>query len=81
MFVRSDGERHHEGRSAPADARVPDKAQVRNFYSPDLATDPYVIEQQRKVVEALELACRLEGKRCREAGQARRHIGERTGLK
>ena len=48
----------------------------RNFYSPNVSTDPYVLDQQRRVVEALELECRHFGKHCAEAGQARKRIEE-----
>ena len=52
------------------------KPQARNFYSPRFRSDPYVLDQQRQVVEALELSCRQFRERCREAAEARRRIEE-----
>jgi hypothetical protein len=52
------------------------KQSMRDFYSPNILDDPYVIEQQLRVVEALELSCRHSGERCREARQARRRVEE-----
>jgi hypothetical protein len=49
---------------------------ARNLYSPRVAADPYVIEQQRKVVSALEASCRQSGRHCAEAEQARLRIEE-----
>lgn len=54
-------------------------AEARDFYSPKVTSDPYVLDQQRRVVEALELECRHYGKHCAEAGQARRRIEENAG--
>ncbi len=61
---------------APAGAKARRTAEGRNFYSPSFRSDPYVLEQQRRVVEALELGCRQFGERCREAAAARRRIEE-----
>ena len=49
---------------------------VRDVYSPQVLNDPYVIEQQRRVAEALELSCRQSGSHCEEARQARLRISE-----
>jgi hypothetical protein len=49
---------------------------VRDFYSPSVLDDPYVIEQQLRVVEALELSCRQYGERCAEAQKARQRVKE-----
>ena len=49
---------------------------TRNLYSPRIASDPYVIEQQRKVLRALEASCRHSKRHCAEAEQARRRIEE-----
>ena len=46
----------------------------RNLYSPRVASDPYVIEEQRKVLRALEAGCRQMKLHCAEAGQARLRI-------
>ena len=52
------------------------KPAVREFYSPSILDDPYVIEQQLRVVEALELSCRKLGERCVEAQKARDRVEE-----
>jgi hypothetical protein len=49
---------------------------ARNVYSPRVATDPYVIEQQRRVLRALETSCRQSRQHCAEAEEARRRIEE-----
>jgi hypothetical protein len=51
----------------------------RNPYSPRVASDPYVIEQQRRVLEALETSCRGFKSHCAEARQARLRIEEAEG--
>ena len=53
------------------------KAGFRNVYSPNLSEDPYVLSEQRRVVEALEAECRNQRTHCAEAEQARRWITER----
>ena len=68
---REAGER--PSRPAPAPGRTPTS---RNVYSPHIATDPYVIEQQRKVLRALELSCSRSNRHCPEAEQARKRIEE-----
>ena len=52
---------------------------ARNVYSPRVGGDPFVIEQQLKVVEALELSCRQYKRQCPEAGRARLRIEEAKG--
>ena len=49
---------------------------TRNVYSPNIATDPYVIEEQRRVAQALRLSCEQFKTHCREAEQARRLVAE-----
>jgi hypothetical protein len=49
---------------------------TRDVYSPSFRDDPYVIEQQRRIVESLEQACRETRQNCREAEQARRSVEE-----
>ena len=49
---------------------------ARNVYSPNIAGDPYVIDEQRKVLRALEGSCRQMKQYCAEAEQARRRIDE-----
>jgi hypothetical protein len=48
----------------------------RDVYSPNVATDPYVLEQQRKMLEALEANCRQLDLYCTQAQQARARITE-----
>lgn len=67
-----------ENAEAPSD-RSPSATQTRprrNTYSPRIASDPYVIEQQRRVLEALEVSCRQSNSYCAEAEQARLRIEE-----
>lgn len=49
-------------------------SQGRRVYSPDVLRDPYVLDQQRKVVEALERQCRHFNERCEEAANARQSL-------
>ena len=58
------------------DRPAPPAAPARDSWSPRIANDPYVIEQQRRVVEALELSCRQFKSHCAEARQARLRIEE-----
>lgn len=51
----------------------------RNPYSPKVTSDPYVIEQQRRVLQALEASCRGFKTHCAEARQARLRIEEAEG--
>ncbi len=69
----------------PNDQTVPTPAQrpaaaphaaARDFYSPDISSDPYVLEQQLRTVEALELSCRHFNERCPEAKQARQRLNQ-----
>ena len=47
---------------------------TRNVYSPKVATDPYVIDEQRRVAQALRLSCEQFKTHCKEAEQAQRFI-------
>ena len=58
---------------------LPKRTDGRNFYSPGVVNDPYVLEQQRRVVEALELSCRQFRENCAEARPARQRIEEAAG--
>lgn len=62
--------------AAGRDARIARKAVARDVYSPKVTSDPYVLDQQLRVVEALELECGHYGKHCAEAAQARRRVEE-----
>jgi hypothetical protein len=61
--------------SRPA-ASSDDTRTGRDVYSPRVATDPYVIEQQRQVLRALEASCLQSKQHCAEAEQARRRLEE-----
>jgi hypothetical protein len=62
--------------SRPGPASGGETRDGRNPYSPRIATDPYVIEQQRRVLRMLEASCRQSSRHCAEAGEARRRIEE-----
>lgn len=49
----------------------------RDPYSPEILSDPYVLEQHRKLAEAMERGCRLTGQGCLEAAQARAYVERR----
>ena len=76
MLAGRDAPRQQEGKAARPYAPAARKAEARDFYSPNVSADPYVLDQQRRVVEALELECRQFKKHCAEAGQARQRIEE-----
>lgn len=57
------------GRSGPTNSTA-----ARQVYSPRIASDPYVIDQWEKSVQALESACRDRGEYCEQARAARRSI-------
>jgi hypothetical protein len=76
IFGGRDAIRQMDGPQAQRDnASV--KANFRNVYSPQIHNDPYVQDQWRKGVEALEAQCRHAGKRCTEAKAARRWLSEK----
>ena len=79
MLAGRDAPRQQEGKAARPYAPAAKKADARDFYSPNISTDPYVLDQQRRVVEALELECRHFKKHCAEAGQARQRLEESAG--
>ena len=66
------------GQRAPeapqASARPP--AERRAMFSPDVRGDPYVLDQLRGQVEALEALCDATGELCAEARGARRRYAE-----
>ena len=65
-------------RSAPA-LNGAGNGRTRDVYSSQIGSDPYVIAQQRRVMDALELSCRQSGQYCEEARQARERIAEAEG--
>jgi hypothetical protein len=72
IYIGSSG---GESQRSPAGAS-PGSSGSRNVYSPSVLSDPHVIDQQRRVVEALELSCRQSNAYCEEARQARLRIME-----
>lgn len=47
---------------------------VRNPYSTTIRRDPYVLDRQRLIVEAMETRCRTLNQGCAEATAARRYL-------
>ena len=74
MLAGRDAPPIRNGGAARLDVPAAKKAEARDFYSPKVVSDHYVLNQQRRVVEALEPECRHYGKHCAEAGQARRRV-------
>ena len=64
--------------SIPAAAPHGTETRTRNLYAPNIADDPYVRSEQRRVVEALEAECRRTRSHCAEAQAARQWL-ERSG--
>ena len=64
--------------ASEAPARRPRAAVGRAMYSPSIRDDPYVLEQQRKGIDALEAECRRTGDFCAEARQARRRLEDQA---
>ncbi|WP_277665754.1 hypothetical protein [Novosphingobium lindaniclasticum] len=46
----------------------------RNMWSPDIRHDPYVVQEQMKIVEQMERECRIFKKNCALAGTARQSL-------
>ena len=57
------------------------KTEARKPYLPNVLSDPYVLQQHREIVEALEISCRQTGEGCVEAKQARRYLLEREATR
>jgi hypothetical protein len=76
IFGGRDAIRQKDGPESQRDDASP-KANFRNVYSPKIYDDPYVQEQWRKEVEALEAQCRDAGEHCTEAKAARRWLSEK----
>ena len=56
----------------------PTRAVGRNPYSAEILNDPYVIDRQLAVVEAMERDCARFGNGCAEARKARAYIDRRA---
>jgi hypothetical protein len=52
------------------------KPVARNVYSPTIFNDPFVQDQLREMVEALESHCRNQREHCAEAKQSRRWLDQ-----
>lgn len=68
------GPEHAAERGAGDASGAKPRQGVRDIYSSSILDDPYVIEQQLRVVEALESSCRHLGERCAEAQRARERV-------
>lgn len=55
----------------PNVARASVKPLVRNVFSPSIISDPYFLDEQRKLVEALERSCQFQRQNCETARKAR----------
>lgn len=53
-----------------------DRRVGRDHYSAKVASDPYVLDQQRAVAEALRRSCEEAGEHCALANGAERYIDE-----
>lgn len=53
-----------------------DRRLGRNRYSPEVASDRYVLDQQRAVADALRRSCERTGEHCELADGARRYLDE-----
>jgi hypothetical protein len=77
MFAQRDAPHRQEGTPPRSNAPAA-KADARNVYSPIVVKDPYVLDRQRRVVDALEAQCRDTGDHCPEAKAARRWLNEQN---
>ncbi|MEG3175258.1 hypothetical protein U1872_03385 [Sphingomonas sp. RB3P16] len=50
------------------------KARFRNVFSTSITSDPHVLDEQRKVVEMLESACKQHRQNCDTARNARFYL-------
>lgn len=74
----------YAGRQSPTVQKAADEQRAdpssgrstRDVYAPGFRNDPYVIEQQLRVVRTLEQACRETRRHCKEAAQARLRLEE-----
>jgi hypothetical protein len=77
LYAGRDSPPRDNARPASRPAPSPGRPRTgRDVYSPRVTGDPYVIEQQRKVLRALEASCSQSGQLCPEAEQARLRIEE-----
>ena len=67
--------------SKTTSAPVRNERVARNPYSPNVLSDPYVLQQHQAIAEALEMSCRETGEGCAEAKQARRYLSEREAAR
>ena len=69
--------RHRMPDNARATAPVARDPRLLNPYAPNILSDPYFLEQQRRGLEALDRNCRKAGTYCREAAQLRHWLEAR----
>jgi hypothetical protein len=77
MFANRDAAHQKAGTAARSNAPAV-KANARNVYSPIVVKDPYVLDQQRNIVDALEAQCRDTSDHCGEARAARHWLNEQN---
>jgi hypothetical protein len=72
------------GRHSPQPSAVPTSEvsstkyqKMPNVFSPNILSDPAVVDQHRKIVEGLERACVQQRLYCEEAASARRWLERR----
>lgn len=57
-----------------ATGRASPEPRFRNVFSPSVIADPHVLDEQRKLVEALESACAHQRQNCATARNARAYL-------
>ena len=70
-----------ETAESKATGAPPRPAEARKPYSPNVLSDPYVLQQHQEIVEQLERSCRQTGENCAEAKQARRYLRDREATR
>jgi hypothetical protein len=77
ILVSQHMERRQEQAHPPAPSNKPSSQPYgRKIFSPSIADDPYVVQQWKESVEALERRCRDANEFCAEARNARVQIKE-----
>lgn len=71
-------ERRAESRSSHSRPSLPRMPVARDVFSTNIRNDPYVLDRQTALVEAMEGDCRRTGTGCPEAQAARAYIAGRT---
>lgn len=77
LLGRQNGGADRPTEPSRAASRPSAKALVRNVFSPTVVADPYVLDEQRKVADALDRSCRLQNDHCDTARKARAYLDSR----